>query len=153
MKLSPTGFQSHILWRLVFPVGSIPLSPVVSLPFVVVSSEVWLLTEFLPPYPFCYDFLSMINCGESVLPVFKSFSGLIVLMWLLYTYIWDNVSLGSSYSTIFNVNIHFCPVISSCKWNATHIYVWTYFGPPNLIITKPISSGHQTSLVKYYHSC
>lgn len=55
-----------------------------------------------PSSPFPYGLLSKISCGRSALPVFQ------VIFWLSCTnvvvasvYLWDKVSSGSSYSTIF----------------------------------------------------
>lgn len=106
MKFNPFGFQSQVLREFVFP-SSLPLSVIVCL------SPVSLHMEFFPPregpaglfssplhfspsYPLHCVLFSLFSY-EFVLPVIGSFSELFIPVLNL----WDEVSLGSFYSTIF----------------------------------------------------
>lgn len=109
-KLSPIGFQSQILWGLIFPVQvvhicgtlcrdySSPLSAsVVSFSFVVSLSGSLVPTCVLASI-FLSSLLTMINCGESVMVCHLSFfwfSCTDIALILVYT--WDNIILGSFY--------------------------------------------------------
>lgn len=95
-KLNPTGFKSHMLWTPIFPVKvpcfRMPVMVSASVPSLCLwsSSHLWLVSHefgsqlhFCPSYTFQYSLLSMLNCGKFVLPVFRLFSELPALMWLL----------------------------------------------------------------------
>ena len=58
---------------------------VVSLPFVVTVMGGLVLNHI--SYPFGFSLLYTINCGKSVLPVVRSFSELVSLMWLLSQFV------------------------------------------------------------------
>ena len=53
----------------------------------------------------------------------------------------DNFPEGWQQTLDANGHPYFCPAISSCKWGATHISVWSYFGASNLMITMPSFQG------------
>lgn len=78
----------------VFSPLSVPAAslPPTDIPTVLFSS--WPVSGF---YPLPCSFVFAFSCGEFVLPAFGSFPGLFTAMWL---YSWDEVRLGSSYSTI-----------------------------------------------------
>lgn len=64
-------------------------------------SGVWLRTTSLPSYPFQCGLLSAIHWEKSVPPVFGSFSGRFILMWLLSGVFLGPGDLGSPFSAIF----------------------------------------------------
>lgn len=51
------------------------------------------------------------------------------------------------------INPYFFTAIASHRGGATHISVWPFFGAPNLTVTKPNSSGHKLSLVRFGFFC
>ena len=63
--------------------------------------SIWLPTCLCPPYPLHCGLFSAFSCGESILLVFGSFSGLSTLMWINLGVSWREVNPGSSYCAIF----------------------------------------------------
>ena len=76
---------------------------------------------------------STFSCGESVLSIFKSFSGSFTLMCMLSACIHGEVSLGSSYATILPRSPKYTFDILYFVFSLFHVFtIYDYF----LFITK-----------------